>query len=128
METSTEKQAKITKTKFIQAVVYQGFSESNKSVAVELNISESYFYKLLKKYGTEISKELHIKKNSLRLKSISVLEYHLAQKNLQAAIAILKQIEYTEPPEELNEGNINIHFKMLAEVIAASDTRQEGKK
>ncbi len=90
----------ITKDKFIEKVVFTALGKTNKSVATELAISESYFYKLLKKYRTDIDKALLDKKNHLRLKSIHVLDHHLNELNLRAALQVLKQIGWNEESQE----------------------------
>lgn len=116
MAKSIEKLTKITKEDFIKSVVYKGYSDTNKDIAAKLGISEPYYYKLLKRYSKEIASALRIKKNSIRLKAISVLEYHLAKNDLRAALTVLKQIGWEYPPAELG-GDLILHFKMIAAAI-----------
>ncbi len=101
---------KITKEKFIQSVVYKAPTQTQKSLAAELSISEAYFYKLFKKYSHEIESALVEKKNSLRLKAMNVIDYHLNKNDLKAAIAVIKLIDWHEE----NAGGIEtVDFKFV---------------
>jgi hypothetical protein len=123
----------ILKDKFIEKVVFTKPDKTNKSIATELNISESYFYKLLKKHRVEIDSALLDKKNHLRLKAIHVIDHHLNELNLKAAIQVLRQIGWSEPGMEsglidVEEFELAIiqNMKDVAKVIIKADTGQLG--
>jgi hypothetical protein len=95
---------KIRKAEFIFTLVYNVKGKTNKQLATDMNISERHFYRLLKKYEFDISKELLQFKNTLRLKAYNVIGYHLEQKSLKAAELALKHLrdfEEQEDPDEL---------------------------
>jgi len=101
---------KVTKEKFIQSIVYKAPTQTQKSLAAELGISEAYFYKLFNKYSSEIEKALVQKKNSLRLKAMNVLDYHLNQNSLKAAIEVVKLFDW----HEVDAGGIEtVDFKFV---------------
>jgi hypothetical protein len=107
---------KIRKAEFIFKLVYNVTGKTNKQLATDMNISERHFYRLLKNYEFDISKELLQFKNTLRLKAYNVLGYHLEQKTLKAAeivLKLLKEFEEFENPNEMEA--VDFEFKVITE-------------